>query len=158
MENFHFISLRNLNSIIFLFLTDVSPFWRKKLIWFSFCFGLVYIEYCKFFGFYYEFPHLWSPTKNTVESAFLNSRFMSLSINKKMFQILTLFWWRSLSYRNQSIDLSCKSMDWFLYDRELRLERVKKELNKHPTQPSNKFVDIKLYVRYFGDKLCCCEG
>ena len=42
-------------------------------------------------------------------------------------------------------------MDWFLYDRELRLERVKKELNKHPTQPSNKFVDIKLYVRYFGD-------
>ena len=49
-------------------------------------------------------------------------------------------------------------MDWFLYDRELRLERVKKELNKHPTQPSNKFVDIKLYVIYFGDKLCCCEG
>ena len=33
-------------------------------------------------------------------------------------------WWRSLSYRNQSIDLLCKSMDWFLYDRNLRLERV----------------------------------
>ena len=26
----------------------------------------------------------------------------------------------SLSYRNQSIDLFCKSMDWFLYDRDLR--------------------------------------
>ena len=31
---------------------------------------------------------------------------------------------RSLSYRNQSIDLICKSMDWFLYDRDLRHERV----------------------------------
>ena len=26
--------------------------------------------------------------------------------------------------RNQSIDLLCKSMDWFLYDRSLRHERV----------------------------------
>ena len=32
---------------------------------------------------------------------------------------------RSLSYRNQSIDLPCKSMDWFLYDRDLCYERVK---------------------------------
>ena len=38
---------------------------------------------------------------------------------------LTLSWRRSLSYRNQSIDLFCKSMDWFLYDRDLRYERVK---------------------------------
>ena len=29
-----------------------------------------------------------------------------------------------LSYRNQSIDLLCKSMDWFLYDNGLRHERV----------------------------------
>ena len=28
------------------------------------------------------------------------------------------------SYRNQSIDLLCESMDWFLYDRDLRVERV----------------------------------
>ena len=33
-----------------------------------------------------------------------------------------------LSYRNQPIDLLCKSMDWFLYDMDLRHERVKKEL------------------------------
>ena len=33
---------------------------------------------------------------------------------------LTLSWRRSLSYRNQS-----KSVDWFLYDRNLRHERVK---------------------------------
>ena len=38
---------------------------------------------------------------------------------------LTLPWRMSLSYRNQSIDLQGKSADWFLYDRDLRHERVK---------------------------------
>ena len=38
---------------------------------------------------------------------------------------LTLSWRRPLSYRNQSIDLLCKSMDWFLYDNGLRHERVR---------------------------------
>ena len=38
---------------------------------------------------------------------------------------LTLSWRRPLSYRNQSIDLLHKSMDWFLYDNGLRHERVK---------------------------------
>ena len=37
---------------------------------------------------------------------------------------LTLSWRRLLSYRNQPIDLLCKSMDWFLYDNDLRQERV----------------------------------
>ena len=36
-----------------------------------------------------------------------------------------LSWRRPLSYRNQSIDLQIKSMDWFLYDNGLRHERVK---------------------------------
>ena len=40
---------------------------------------------------------------------------------------LTLSWWRSLSYRNQFIDLKLKSVDWFLYDKDLRRERVKKQ-------------------------------
>ena len=31
----------------------------------------------------------------------------------------------SLSYRKQSIDLQNKSVDWFLYDSDLRHERVK---------------------------------
>ena len=31
---------------------------------------------------------------------------------------------RSLLYRTQSIDLESNSMDWFLYDRDLRHERV----------------------------------
>ena len=38
---------------------------------------------------------------------------------------ITLSWRRSLSYRNQFIDLQNKSMDWFLYDKDLRHERVK---------------------------------
>ena len=36
----------------------------------------------------------------------------------------TLSWRRPLSYRNHSIDLHRKSMDWFLYDNGLRHERV----------------------------------
>ena len=38
---------------------------------------------------------------------------------------LTSSWRRPLSYRNQSIDLRSKSMDWFLYDNGPRHERVK---------------------------------
>ena len=41
-----------------------------------------------------------------------------------MWKDLTLSWRRSLSYRNHPIDLICKSVDWFLYDRDLRHERV----------------------------------
>ena len=37
---------------------------------------------------------------------------------------LTLSWQRSLSYRSQIIDLQTKSVDWFLFDRDLRHERV----------------------------------
>ena len=39
---------------------------------------------------------------------------------------LTLSWRKPLSYRNQSINLLRKSMDWFLYDNGLRHERFKK--------------------------------
>ena len=45
-----------------------------------------------------------------------------------LFQItscLTFSWRRALSHRKQSIDLPSKSIDWFLYDRDLRHERVK---------------------------------
>ena len=45
-----------------------------------------------------------------------------IRINKT--DVLTLSWRTSLSYRNQSINLLCKSMDWFLYGRDLRHEQV----------------------------------
>ena len=41
-----------------------------------------------------------------------------------MKRVLSFLWQRSLLYRNQSIDLQNKSMDWFLYDRNFRHERV----------------------------------
>ena len=40
---------------------------------------------------------------------------------------LALSWPKSISYRNQSLDFLCKSMDWFLYDRDLRHKKVKME-------------------------------
>ena len=42
----------------------------------------------------------------------------------------TLSWRRPLSYRNQSIDLLRKLMNWFLYDNGLRHERVKRDVMK----------------------------
>ena len=48
----------------------------------------------------------------------------------KLYYQLTLSWRRSLSYRNHSIDLRSKSMDWFLYDNSLRHERVKSKMQK----------------------------
>ena len=41
-----------------------------------------------------------------------------------MKSVLNLSQWRSLLYRNQSIDWQNKSMHWFLYDKSLRHERV----------------------------------
>ena len=38
---------------------------------------------------------------------------------------LILSWRRLLSYRNQSIDLESNGLDWFLYNRDIRHERVK---------------------------------
>ena len=39
--------------------------------------------------------------------------------------LLPLSWQRSLTYRNQITVFKCKSMDWFLHDRDLRHEIIK---------------------------------
>ena len=52
---------------------------------------------------------------------------VNLSSNYVLRFCLTLSYRRSLSYRNQSIDLFCKSMDWFLYDWDIHHGIVKKE-------------------------------
>ena len=44
---------------------------------------------------------------------------------------LTLSWGRPLSYRNQSIDLLCRSIDWFLYDNGFHHEKVKNIWDTH---------------------------
>ena len=43
-------------------------------------------------------------------------------------KIPTFLWRKSLSRRNQLIDLYCKLCDWFPYNRDLRLERVNEKL------------------------------
>ena len=67
------------------------------------------------------FTHHTAQKNKVLLTGFLQLRWPNL-------QDLTLSWRRYLSYRNQPIDLLCKSMNWFLYDKELRHERVK-ELN-----------------------------
>ena len=67
----------------------------------------------------------------TILSALMNTNFIEIingisliSVLLKLLKLLTLSWRWSQSYRNQPIDLQSKSMDWFLYDRGLRHERV----------------------------------
>ena len=53
------------------------------------------------------------------------SAFIGVATSLGLIRSLTSSRRRPLSYRNQSIDLLRKSMDWFLYDNGLRLESVK---------------------------------
>ena len=50
---------------------------------------------------------------------------MCCKITAKFSFSLTHSWRKSLSYRNSSTDLHSKSIDWFLYDTDLRLGNVK---------------------------------
>ena len=70
---------------------------------------------------------------------------------------LTLSRRRPISYRNQSIDLLCKSMDWFLYHIALRRERI-----KHLTRPRLGFSHLGYHKFKHGfldaiDSLCRCS-
>ena len=59
---------------------------------------------------------------------------MNMNIYREIFKyiivLLTLSWRRPLSYRNQSIEMLCKPMDWFLYDNGLCQEKELKEINE----------------------------
>ena len=62
----------------------------------------------------------------TMTCAVVETALLSKVIGNVMGVVsLTFSWQRPSSYRNQSIDLRSKSMDWFLYDNGLRHERVK---------------------------------
>ena len=76
--------------------------------------------------------------------------FPLLTLNKwiptRFAMAFTLSWRRSLPYRNQSIHLLCKSMDWFLYDRDLRLERVKKNITETTlSRIRSNFYDVAFF-------------
>ena len=52
---------------------------------------------------------------------------------RAIYHCILTFWWRgSLSYKNQSVDLICKSMEWFLHDRDLGHKRVKRVSTQSP--------------------------
>ena len=63
-----------------------------------------------------------------------------LAMPKKCFNP---FMTEALSYRNQSIDLLCKSMDWFLYDRGLRQEIDRS--SRHPEVKKNDLTGKKVF-------------
>ena len=50
-------------------------------------------------------------------------------------------WRRPLSYRNQSIDLERKAIDWFVYDNDLRHERIK-TIFQIPSKISYRLLDF----------------
>ena len=54
---------------------------------------------------------------------------------------LILLWRRSLSYRNHSIDLHSKSMGWFLYDSDLRIN-IRCEIRRRTLIGMNKIFSI----------------
>ena len=65
---------------------------------------------------------------------------------------LTLSWLKSLLYKNQFIDLLCKSVDWFLYDTDLLHERVKVYWR---TQKRQRFCSlVLLHVCFDLVKMC----
>ena len=68
---------------------------------------------------------------STFNSLILNPIFIhssTMTFAPKIVNLIHLFlafsWRRSLSCTNQSNNLLCKSMEWFLYDRDLRHESV----------------------------------
>ena len=68
-------------------------------------------------------------------------------------ELLTLSGLRRLSYRNQSIDLLCKSMDWFLYDNDLRHERVNYNeiyINRNTVRQTRTSCKATLLKSHFG--------
>ena len=58
----------------------------------------------------------------------------------------------SLSYRNQSIDLQSKSMNWFLYERSLRHERLNEESYSHLFFNTNTIKNISTKFHGFSFK------
>ena len=108
-----------------------------------------YKRFCKHFpydlskkGWVFAFDPLLHAERKVValeslESDYLFWIFFLFSINFFYNEHLTLSWQRPLSYRNESIDLQSKSMDWFLCDNGLRHERVKWSSEKKMIQKTN---------------------
>ena len=53
-----------------------------------------------------------------------------------------------LLYRNQSIDLQSKLMDWFLYDRDFRYERVKEKLKLYISATKDSCFQFAVFLQF----------
>ena len=62
--------------------------------------------------------------QNSQENTYVDLFFIKVA-ELRPATFLTLSWRAPLYYKNQSIDLQSKSMDWFLYDNDLRHEGLK---------------------------------
>ena len=75
---------------------------------------------------------------------------------------LILSWRRPLSYRNQSIDLPRKLMDWFLYNNGLCHERVKPSVHtfylKWTTLDFLHYLVVKLFIMGFPFSDCVAKA
>ena len=69
---------------------------------------------------------LWAPSGIFLWESFLSgsSAFSNFGWMAASAKVFTLSWEWSLSYRKQFNDLLCKSINWFLYHRDLRHERA----------------------------------
>ena len=79
--------------------------------------------FCQFFGKYLNLIFCTHYLLKTTSCLRINL------VLSKVNLVLTLSRRRSLSYRNQSIDLKGKSMNWFLYDRDFRHKSVNQLLS-----------------------------
>ena len=82
-----------------------------------------------------------------------NLRCLCSKLQANLTNHLTLSWRRPLSYRNQSIDLLRKLMDWFLYDNGLRHERVKNEKETWSYYFSNWIIILRDTSNFWFKKL-----
>ena len=62
--------------------------------------------------------------------------------------VLTLSRWWSLLYRNQSTDLLSKSVDWFLHNQALPLERIKRVAEKYSIVFNTSITQVVRALQY----------
>ena len=55
---------------------------------------------------------------------------------------------KSISYRNQPVGMLCKSMDWFLHDRDLHHERVKEKSENLNSEDLASNLAMRLWVAF----------
>ena len=110
---YHILSSYHLETSQQFFVSRRLSFFLRNILNFFF----------KFFNFNSEAVNKYKSILNIKKED--NLGFLSLIFFEHSFTLpLVLSWRRSLSYRNQSINLQCKSMDWFLYHIGLRPKRV----------------------------------